>query len=72
MFFRKISEPDRPYFTVEVSNDYRIIQCHGYKNDKNGKPPEITEFEEQYQKYLEGLKNAGNDNQQRVQVCCGA
>ena len=72
MFLRKISEPDKPYFTVEVSNDYRIIQCHGYKNDKNGKPQEITEFEEQYQKYLEGLKNAGNDNQQRVQVCCGA
>ena len=72
MFLRKISEPDKPYFTVEVSNDYRIIQCHGYKNDKNGKPQEITEFEEQYQQYLEGLKNAGYDNQQRVQVCCGA
>lgn len=57
LFIRKESEIDKPYFTIEVSNGYEIIQCHGYKNDINGKPEEISAFEEQYKNYLEVLKN---------------
>ena len=57
-FIRRISEPDKPYYTIEVSNSLKIIQCHGYRNDAaTGKPEEIRKFEREYTKYLEGLKN---------------
>ena len=60
-FIRQRSAAHIPYYTVEVSNDYRIIQCRGYRNDsRREKPDEIKEFEKQYQKYLEGLKNGNN------------
>lgn len=61
LFIRRKSEPDIPYFTIEVSNDYQIMQCHGYRNEAvNSKPKEITAFEQQYKKFLEGLKNERN------------
>lgn len=59
MFLRKKSEPDRPFFTIEVSNDYKIAQCHGYKNEdggKNRKPEEILAVEKEYQQYLDQLR----------------
>lgn len=59
-FIRKKSEPNKPYFTIEVTNSFEIRQCHGYKNDVNGKPDEIKEFEAKYKKYLKGLKNGNN------------
>ena len=60
MFLRKISEPDKRFYTIEVSNDYRIVQCRGYANNvtsRGGKPktPDIKEFEEKYQEYLDKL-----------------
>jgi hypothetical protein len=62
-FIRKESDPDTPYYTIEVSNDYRIIQCRGYKNDAGReKPDEIKAFEKEYTKYLEELKH----EQQRI------
>ena len=59
-FIRQRDKPDTPYYTIEVSNDFKVIQCHGYKNDKDGKPNEIKEFERIYTKYLEGLRNGSN------------
>ncbi len=61
MFLRKKTEPQTPYYTIEVSNDYKIIQCRGYKNNKvniggEEKPQEILEVEKQYQEYLDTLK----------------
>lgn len=58
MFLRKKDDPEKPYFTIEVSRSYKIVQCHGYKNDVpyNGgiaKPDEIKEFEKLYQTYLD-------------------
>lgn len=60
MFLRKISEPDKRFYTIEVSNDFRIVQCRGYANNvesRGGKPktPDIEEFEEKYQEYLDTL-----------------
>lgn len=67
LFIRKKDEPDMPYFTVEVSNDYQIIQCHGYKNEATcAKPDEIIDFEKRYTDFLEELKNERN---QRNAVC---
>lgn len=31
MFLRKKDDADTPYYTIEVSNDYKIVQCRGYK-----------------------------------------
>lgn len=59
MFLRKKGEPDRPYFTIEVSNDYKIAQCHGYKNENSGKirkPEEVLAIEKEYQQYLDQLR----------------
>lgn len=64
-FIRKSSDPETPYFTIEVSNEFHIRQCHGYKNDVNGRPSEIDRFVEQYKKHLEGLKNE-RDNSKRA------
>lgn len=59
LFLRKCTEPDKPYYTVEVSNEGQIRQCYGYKNNLSGnpKPPEIQEFEKQYQHYLTEVFN---------------
>lgn len=65
-FIRKESEPDKPYYTIEVDNDYRIVQCHGYRNDINGKPEEIKIFEAEYKKYLEVLKQNERDQNKRA------
>lgn len=67
LFIRKKDEPDMPYFTIEISNDYQIIQCHGYRNEAAcSKPDEIIEFEKQYTEFLEELKNGRN---KRNAVC---
>lgn len=58
MFLRKASEPNKPYYTVEVSKYGGIVQCRGYRNNvvQNGgedKPQEIKDFEQKYQRYLD-------------------
>lgn len=57
MFLRKVSEPDKPFYTIEVSDGYRIVQCRGYANNvvsRGGvqKPEDIREFEKLYQEHL--------------------
>jgi len=60
LFLRRISNPETPYYTMEVSTKGKIVQCRGYKNNAiqtggTPKPPEIEEFEVKYQKYLDSL-----------------
>lgn len=55
-FIRMANDPDTPYFTIEVDNNYRIIQCHGYRNDRDGKPDKIKAFEQEYGRYLDMLR----------------
>lgn len=72
MFLRKKSDPEKPYYTIEVSRDYKIVQCRGYRNNmaNNPKPKAVSKFEERYQQYLNALigqkarKNdkTGNEN----------
>lgn len=68
LFLRKLSDPNTPYYTMEVSNELKIVQCRGYKNNlaKNPKPEEIIEFEERYQKYLDGIKAKRKKEVQRA------
>lgn len=57
-FIRKKSEPLKPYYTIEVSSNFKIVQCYGYKNNRmQAKPDEIKAFEQEYQQYLEELKH---------------
>lgn len=60
MFLRKRSDPDTPYYTIEVSKDNRLIQCREYKNnwvENGGKPKEqeIIDFEELYEQHLDRI-----------------
>jgi len=56
MFIRKVSEPEKPYYTMEVSTKGRIVQCRGYCNDfGRDKPAEVLEFERIYQQYLDEI-----------------
>ena len=64
-FIRRASDPDTPYFTIEVDNDYRIKQCHGYRNDRDGKPEEITAFEQEYGRYLDMLRAESQKKQRK-------
>lgn len=60
MFLRRKSAPNEPFYTIEISNTYKIVQCRGYKNNwvENGgqeKPQEIIDVEKMYQQYLDGI-----------------
>lgn len=58
LFIRKVDEPDTPYFTVEIANDYRVIQVRG---KRNGMPTsDVDEFMEEYKKKLAILKQKGD------------
>ena len=66
LFIRHKASPSIPYFTIEVNpKSLTIVQCHGYKNERESnykKPPEIVEFEQQYTKFLEDIKNVRNNS----------
>ncbi len=64
MLLRRKSDPDTPYYTIEVSKGYKLIQCRGYKNnwvDRGGKPKEqeIIDFEELYEQHLDHISGRG-------------
>lgn len=52
LLIRRTAEPETPYFTLNLSPDGRIIQCHGYKNDRllpgGTRPEEIKKFEQRW------------------------
>ena len=58
LFIRKNDDLGTPFYTMEVANDYHIVQCRGYKNNlaNNPKPDEIIKFEEKYAAYLQQIK----------------
>ena len=56
MFLRRKSSPDKPYYTIEVSNSGKIVQCRGYKNNRETPKPEaVQKAEGEYQNYLDSL-----------------
>lgn len=44
MFIRKKSEPDKPFFTVEISNKGVIEQVHGFANRNINTEPDLENF----------------------------
>lgn len=56
LFVRDMNAPEKPYYTMEVSTADQIVQCRGYKNDRESPKPEVIyEFERRYQMYLDVL-----------------
>lgn len=72
IFLRKKDDIKKPYYTMEISAEYKIVQCHGYKNNVvscggEEKPKAIVEFEQVYQEYLNKLWIKSQKKQRRVQ-----
>ena len=44
LFLRKVSNPDESFYTIEVSNNSRIVQIHGNRNKWLGNNPEAIQF----------------------------
>lgn len=55
MFLRRCSQPDKPFFTVEVSNDLKIVQCRGLRNESYSKYDDVSEFYGLFQRHLDGI-----------------
>lgn len=53
MFIRKKSEPDKPYYTMEVSADGKIVQVRGKRNIAPNK--EVEDLIKGYKAYLEKI-----------------
>lgn len=67
MFLRRLSDPMKPFYTVEVDNNYTIKQCYGYKNNRHEpKTEDICLFEERYQEYLDVVKEQRRKDEQRA------
>lgn len=66
LFIRHKDKPKIPFFTMEVNPEtLEIMQCHGYKNERDSgfkKPDEIKKFEKQYAEFLEDIKNVRNNS----------
>ena len=58
LFLRHISEPDKPYYTIEVNEKGKyIVQCHGFMNEwKNKKAEEVKIFEKEFAKFIKNPK----------------
>ena len=54
LFIRKTASPDKPYFTLELSPDGKIIQCRGNHNCTY--PEDVKEFLERWQKWMKAKK----------------
>ena len=54
LFIRRISEPDKPYFTLELSPEGKIVQCRGDHNCAY--PEDVKEFLERWQKWMKTKK----------------
>ncbi len=58
-FIRKISEPDIPYFTLELKKG-KVQQNRGYKNCD--RTPEVIVFEKKWLKFIKGVMENGKSN----------
>lgn len=66
MFLRLKSHPKRPYYTIEVSKEGKIVQCRGYKNNARcEKPKSVRAFELEYQKHLDKVMDERKKRERR-------
>lgn len=65
---RKKSEPDTPYYTLELGKNDRLVQCRGYRNDiENGykMQKEVEKFVEQW---MSKVVNPKKKKKERIKV----
>ena len=56
LFLRKKSDIDKPFYTMEISNELKIVQCRGYRNDCGKEiPKEVVKIEREYEEYLKSI-----------------
>ncbi|MDE5754821.1 MAG: PcfJ domain-containing protein [Oscillospiraceae bacterium] len=53
LFIRQKDNPDKPFYTMEVSTNGRIVQVRGERN--RDPTPEVIEFVEKYKIYLQAV-----------------
>ncbi|MEG0839735.1 MAG: PcfJ domain-containing protein [Hydrogenoanaerobacterium sp.] len=50
LLIRRVEAPNEPYYTLNISTEGNVIQCHGYKNDvdqpNHSRPQFIRDFEQ--------------------------
>lgn len=58
LFLRRISDPHKCYYTIEVSEkSKRIRQCHGFRNEReNPKAEDVKAFEKEFAEYIKDPK----------------
>lgn len=56
LFLRKKETPDKPYYTVEITPDYRIIQRHGKNNKEFEEVKEIDAFLDKFREEVGHVK----------------
>lgn len=54
LFIRRTSDQDKPYFTLELSPEGKIVQCRGDRNCAY--PEDVKEFLERWQKWMKTKK----------------
>lgn len=54
LFLRKKEDPDTPFYTVEITPEFKIIQRHGKYNKEN---EEVTEVDSFLKKFVEEKGN---------------
>lgn len=54
LFLRRKSEPQTPFYTVEITPDYKILQRHGKNNQEHEKVDDVDRF---LKKFVEAMKN---------------
>lgn len=54
LFLRRSSEPNKPYVTIEMDGN-RIVQVHGYNNDRGAESPRVT-YKKFFDTWLTWLK----------------
>ena len=57
LFVRRTSEPDKPYFTLELNSKREVVQCRGDHNCAY--PPEVEAFIEQWKKEVLNKRKKG-------------
>ena len=69
LFIRRISEPNTPFYTMEVSDENKIIQCKGIRNTYND--PLVAKFQERFACFLNNYNIHKIKNQDCFQAIAG-